>query len=187
MVPCAPLRFPRQVPSVLPCPRPRPTSTVRTARARNHSEKSRNASGGRRVSRVPNVVGAPLPHVPPPPSIHHAPTRIYSRLKLRCDRAIPCGSCVKRGCAAICPDGESLLHVNIPRRDATITRIPHHRQRESVISFQAVFVRAFSSPIQSDEIRARLHPRPSREDPGTLDARERVGRRAQGISCTALD
>lgn len=28
-----------------------------------------------------------------------------SRLKLRCDRAIPCGSCVKRGCAAICPDG----------------------------------------------------------------------------------
>ncbi|KAF8998591.1 hypothetical protein BDQ17DRAFT_1362076 [Cyathus striatus] len=27
------------------------------------------------------------------------------RLKLRCDRAIPCSSCVKRGCAAICPDG----------------------------------------------------------------------------------
>ncbi|TFK74894.1 hypothetical protein BDN72DRAFT_787970 [Pluteus cervinus] len=26
------------------------------------------------------------------------------RLKLRCDRSIPCGSCVKRGCAAICPD-----------------------------------------------------------------------------------
>ncbi|KAH8093729.1 fungal-specific transcription factor domain-containing protein [Cristinia sonorae] len=27
------------------------------------------------------------------------------RLKLRCDRAIPCGSCLKRGCAQICPDG----------------------------------------------------------------------------------
>ncbi|KAF8630741.1 hypothetical protein AX17_005336 [Amanita inopinata Kibby_2008] len=27
------------------------------------------------------------------------------RLKLRCDRAVPCGSCVKRGCSAICPDG----------------------------------------------------------------------------------
>ncbi|KAG6841089.1 hypothetical protein C0991_001997 [Blastosporella zonata] len=27
------------------------------------------------------------------------------RLKLRCDRGIPCGSCVKRGCGAICPDG----------------------------------------------------------------------------------
>ncbi|KAF5361920.1 hypothetical protein D9756_002271 [Leucocoprinus leucothites] len=27
------------------------------------------------------------------------------RLKLRCDRAIPCSSCVKRGCGAICPSG----------------------------------------------------------------------------------
>ncbi|KAH7914632.1 fungal-specific transcription factor domain-containing protein [Hygrophoropsis aurantiaca] len=27
------------------------------------------------------------------------------RLKLRCDRGVPCGSCVKRGCGAICPDG----------------------------------------------------------------------------------
>lgn len=27
------------------------------------------------------------------------------RLKLRCDRHVPCGSCVKRGCGAICPDG----------------------------------------------------------------------------------
>ena len=26
------------------------------------------------------------------------------RLKLRCDRAIPCSSCVKRGCGPICPD-----------------------------------------------------------------------------------
>ena len=25
-------------------------------------------------------------------------------LKLRCDRTIPCSSCVKRGCGAICPD-----------------------------------------------------------------------------------
>jgi hypothetical protein len=28
-----------------------------------------------------------------------------SRLKLRCDRQVPCSSCVKRGCGAICPDG----------------------------------------------------------------------------------
>ncbi|EJD07479.1 uncharacterized protein FOMMEDRAFT_115738 [Fomitiporia mediterranea MF3/22] len=27
------------------------------------------------------------------------------RLKLRCDRKVPCESCVKRGCSAICPDG----------------------------------------------------------------------------------
>ena len=31
-------------------------------------------------------------------------TFLVSRLKLRCDRAIPCSSCVKRGCGAICPD-----------------------------------------------------------------------------------
>ena len=31
------------------------------------------------------------------------------RLKLRCDRGIPCGSCVKRGCGAICPDGNYIL------------------------------------------------------------------------------
>jgi hypothetical protein len=30
---------------------------------------------------------------------------LFHSLKLRCDRAIPCGSCVKRGCGAICPDG----------------------------------------------------------------------------------
>lgn len=27
------------------------------------------------------------------------------RLKLKCDRKIPCGSCQKRGCASICPEG----------------------------------------------------------------------------------
>ncbi|KAI0756451.1 hypothetical protein C8Q80DRAFT_1128643 [Daedaleopsis nitida] len=27
------------------------------------------------------------------------------RLKLRCDRKVPCETCVKRGCAALCPDG----------------------------------------------------------------------------------
>ncbi|KAH9044221.1 hypothetical protein EDB84DRAFT_1470079, partial [Lactarius hengduanensis] len=28
------------------------------------------------------------------------------RLKLRCSRVFPCASCVKKGCAAICPKGE---------------------------------------------------------------------------------
>lgn len=30
----------------------------------------------------------------------------FLRLKVRCDKKIPCGSCVKRGCAAICPTRE---------------------------------------------------------------------------------
>lgn len=33
--------------------------------------------------------------------------RLSCSLKLRCDRNVPCGSCVKRGCGAICPDGTS--------------------------------------------------------------------------------
>lgn len=49
---------------------------------------------------MPQVRLSP-PHSPPLP---HPQPRPH-RLKLRCDRAIPCGSCVKRGCAAICPDG----------------------------------------------------------------------------------
>ncbi|TFK42264.1 fungal-specific transcription factor domain-containing protein [Crucibulum laeve] len=28
------------------------------------------------------------------------------RLKLRCDRNVPCGKCISRGCTTICPDGE---------------------------------------------------------------------------------
>ncbi|KAI0673870.1 fungal-specific transcription factor domain-containing protein [Trametes maxima] len=28
------------------------------------------------------------------------------RLKLRCDRKVPCETCTKRGCAALCPDGQ---------------------------------------------------------------------------------
>ena len=29
------------------------------------------------------------------------------RLKLKCDKKIPCGSCVRRGCTSICPNGAS--------------------------------------------------------------------------------
>ncbi|KAL0956431.1 hypothetical protein HGRIS_002579 [Hohenbuehelia grisea] len=28
-----------------------------------------------------------------------------TRLKLKCDRQIPCGSCAKRGCESVCPNG----------------------------------------------------------------------------------
>lgn len=29
------------------------------------------------------------------------------RLKLRCDKNVPCGSCYRRGCESICPLGET--------------------------------------------------------------------------------
>ena len=30
---------------------------------------------------------------------------VLDRLKLKCDKKIPCGSCVRRGCTSICPNG----------------------------------------------------------------------------------
>ncbi|KAI0673868.1 hypothetical protein C8Q78DRAFT_967725 [Trametes maxima] len=39
------------------------------------------------------------------------------RLKLRCDRKVPCETCVKRGCSALCPDG-SLPTMKGPRKAA---------------------------------------------------------------------
>ncbi|KAI0706170.1 hypothetical protein BC835DRAFT_1312763 [Cytidiella melzeri] len=46
-----------------------------------------------------------------PPKQRRKPGRVpvscaeCRRLKLRCDRQVPCEKCVKRGCSAICPDG----------------------------------------------------------------------------------
>ncbi|KAF8274307.1 hypothetical protein EI94DRAFT_1714116 [Lactarius quietus] len=48
---------------------------------------------------------------PPPPRQRRKPGRVpvscaeCRRLKLRCDRKVPCETCTKRGCAAICPNG----------------------------------------------------------------------------------
>ncbi|KAI0640172.1 hypothetical protein C8Q77DRAFT_1045369 [Trametes polyzona] len=39
------------------------------------------------------------------------------RLKLRCDRKVPCETCTKRGCAALCPDG-SLPTTKGPKKAA---------------------------------------------------------------------
>ncbi|KAG6330355.1 hypothetical protein ID866_8734, partial [Astraeus odoratus] len=43
------------------------------------------------------------------------------RLKLRCDRHVPCGSCVKRGCGAICPDGMSNLQQEMSQSITVVT------------------------------------------------------------------
>ena len=60
--------------------------------------RSKNAEKVQLVSVVLNVAGLFLFLIL---SFLNRPT--FS-LKLRCDRTIPCSSCVKRGCGAICPD-----------------------------------------------------------------------------------
>ena len=34
------------------------------------------------------------------------PLHPYVRLKIKCDKKLPCSSCLRRGCAALCPNGE---------------------------------------------------------------------------------
>ncbi|KAI9511888.1 fungal-specific transcription factor domain-containing protein [Russula earlei] len=62
--------------------------------------------------RPPDVQGSGSPSgSEPPPRPRRKPGRVpvscaeCRRLKLRCDRKVPCERCAKRGCAAICPDG----------------------------------------------------------------------------------
>jgi hypothetical protein len=38
-------------------------------------------------------------HLPSPCSVHELLCQV------RCDRSLPCGTCVKRGCASLCPNG----------------------------------------------------------------------------------
>ncbi|KAF9071992.1 hypothetical protein BDP27DRAFT_1321271 [Rhodocollybia butyracea] len=60
------------------------------------------------------------------------------RLKLRCDKQVPCGKCVSRGCAAICPDGEIpsslLILANTEQLHERIENLCHRiRELESAL------------------------------------------------------
>lgn len=59
----------------------------------------------------------------------------FPSLKLRCDRAIPCSSCVKRGCGAICPDVPHFFFSLSPHLTLLIG-ISHHRPGQPVRLFQ---------------------------------------------------
>src|SRR5882757_3322925 len=65
------------------------------------------------------------------------------RLKLRCDRAIPCSSCVKRGCGAICPDVGSFFVLYIQSLTDLLSGISDDWPRKSVGSFLLCGVRAY--------------------------------------------
>lgn len=55
------------------------------------------------------------------------------RLKLRCDRNIPCSSCVKRGCGAICPDGiSSCFSIGLSTPSYSRHRFSHYGSRKPV-------------------------------------------------------
>ncbi|KAI0080184.1 hypothetical protein K474DRAFT_1590475 [Panus rudis PR-1116 ss-1] len=76
------------------------------------------------------------------------------RLKLRCDRTIPCGSCVKRGCAAICPDG-SLTTGKGNRFVLASTQDLHEKIQEL-----ATRVRELEDALRSSHARYTAEPHP---------------------------
>jgi len=41
-------------------------------------------------------------------------TKIRCRLKLKCDKSVPCSSCTRRGCPSICPNGTYSLICPFP-------------------------------------------------------------------------
>ncbi|KAG0149166.1 hypothetical protein CROQUDRAFT_40225 [Cronartium quercuum f. sp. fusiforme G11] len=58
---------------------------------------------------------------PPPPKRrprHRLSCAECRRLKLKCDRVWPCGSCTKRGCARICPEGT--LQAKVRSKDTSV-------------------------------------------------------------------
>ncbi|KAL1667836.1 fungal-specific transcription factor domain-containing protein [Schizophyllum commune] len=76
------------------------------------------------------------------------------RLKLRCDRAIPCSSCVKRGCSAICPDG-SLTTGQGNRFVLASTQELHEK-----ISELANRVRSLEDALRADHAQLTSEPHP---------------------------
>lgn len=94
-------------------PRPCPIKTLSSnnphrpllPRSRTQIILRRSASAGQPASLAPNAEGISSSSWSPNNNYNYCYYHSLCRLKLRCDRAIPCGSCQKRGCAAICPDG----------------------------------------------------------------------------------
>lgn len=66
------------------------------------------------------------------------------RLKLRCDRAIPCSSCVKRGCGPICPDvGYPFYSIRLPSHHLTF-RAPLRLAKEIGKVYSHIFMASSS-------------------------------------------
>ncbi|KAK0202818.1 fungal-specific transcription factor domain-containing protein [Desarmillaria ectypa] len=102
---------------------------------------------------------------------------VQRRLKLRCDRSIPCSSCVKRGCGAICPDG-SLTTGQGNRFVLASTQELHekisdlaNRVRELEDALRSSHSRLSSDPhpLLSDEL-LRIKAPLQREPPSTRNA-----------------
>ncbi|KAH9935867.1 uncharacterized protein BXZ73DRAFT_45273 [Epithele typhae] len=88
------------------------------------------------------------------------------RLKLRCSRVFPCASCVKKGCAAICPDGSlttgkgnRFVLANTEVLHDKITSLANRvRTLEDALYDANSHLSTEPHPLLSDELRALKRP-----------------------------
>jgi len=76
-------------------------SRRRESTARGRETRSEARSRVDSVCRVPTVWAIHCVRLP-----SYSELRAQFRLKLKCDRVVPCASCTRRGCESICPNGE---------------------------------------------------------------------------------
>ncbi|KAI9064177.1 hypothetical protein FKP32DRAFT_1591599 [Trametes sanguinea] len=114
------------------------------------------------------------------------------RLKLRCSRVFPCASCVKKGCAAICPDG-SLTTGKGNRFVLANTEVLHDkitilsnrvRALEDALQEAHSHMSSEQHPLLSEELRALKRPL-ERESPEEL-AQEQEQESVESINVGSL-
>ncbi|KAK1218516.1 hypothetical protein PQX77_018842 [Marasmius sp. AFHP31] len=115
-----------------------------------------------------------------------------TRLKLRCDKKIPCSSCVRRGCRSVCPTG-TLTDTSGKRVTVSDTAVLHRkidelgqriRQLEDALSLLQASVSSEQHPLLRDEYMRIKFPPNLFEDTklknegvpaGTVDLADAVG------------
>lgn len=89
-----------------------PTKNFRRSRKNFTEEEAHDIERKRLRGFV--VVGSTMIFTDNPDALGELSCAECHRLKLKCDKKLPCGSCKRRGCESICPLGEASqlqLHV----------------------------------------------------------------------------
>ncbi|EPQ52220.1 hypothetical protein GLOTRDRAFT_28919, partial [Gloeophyllum trabeum ATCC 11539] len=117
------------------------------------------------------------------------------RLKLKCDKKIPCNTCVKRGCANICPNGSSkctfLILMSLGRLILADTDALHRkitqlservRQLEDALGIMQAAVSQERHPLLRDELlKVKFWPEVTQDDEAQPQAE------SPGVADTALE
>lgn len=112
------------------------------------------------------------------------------RLKLKCDKKIPCNTCVKRGCANICPNGKlstgqgtRLILADTDALHRKITQLSERvRQLEDALGIMQAAVSQERHPLLRDELlKVKFWPEVTQDDEAQPQAE------SPGVADTALE